>query len=369
MNNPKKILEDLIKIDSRVSRSNVEIVNYIAEKFPTEQVTSQTFNKGALKLHNLIIRIPGVNSDSPLVLAGHTDTVNPSDEWKLPPFEPCHGDGKIFGLGASDMKSGLACMIGAALSLTEKPSQDVYLLFDADEEGSGLGGRKLIEKLELKNARVIAAEPTDQSIIYAQKGSLDMKITLDGTSLHSSRTSLENNLRNNAIYKAIKVCNSLISYQKEIEQKENTLLGRPNLNIGVMAGGTGANVVAPHCVIEICRRLIPEEDIKEVYQEVSSVIISQASDAQIEILFEGKPFQTDKNGKFMKQLLALAKGYIPDLKLDIKHGWTEAELFSRYGEAVIFGPGISAASHQADEYAPIGDLTLFTKIYHKLMIS
>ena len=156
MQNPIDILNELISINSQCTISNKKIIEYIKSRLGQFEVKEFKFKKGNLDLYNLVVKIPGQSSRSPIVFSGHTDTVPVSNEWTLDPFKPVLKENNLFGLGSSDMKAGLACMMAAALNVTN-PKNDIYLLFDADEEGDVTGGPNLIKEFTLKNARVIEA--------------------------------------------------------------------------------------------------------------------------------------------------------------------------------------------------------------------
>ena len=158
MENPVEILKDLIRIDSQCNLSNKKIVEYIKTKLQRFEIKEFHFINSDLELYNLVIKIHGKKSDHPIIFAGHTDTVPTSPNWTMAPLEPTIKDNKLYGLGSADMKSGLACIIAAALNLKGEPEEDIYILLDADEEASGSGGRELIKEFTITNARVLLAE-------------------------------------------------------------------------------------------------------------------------------------------------------------------------------------------------------------------
>jgi succinyl-diaminopimelate desuccinylase len=85
-----------------------------------------------------------------LLLTGHLDTVGIAENWQTDPFEPVERDGKLYGLGAFDMKSGLVCALAAFKALVEDRSLHgrlgkIAFAATADEEGLGLGVRALLE--------------------------------------------------------------------------------------------------------------------------------------------------------------------------------------------------------------------------------
>lgn len=364
----QKILEELIAIDSQCSKSNKEIISYIADKLSSFELIPSKFRAYGLDLHNLVVKIPGEQSTNPLVFVGHTDTVVASSDWKTKPFKVNIVDNKLYGLGASDMKAGLACIISSVLSLKQKPKNDIYLLFDADEERGGKGGKKLSKSLSLNNSRVIVAEPSDGQIVYAQKGCLDMELTFTGIAKHSSRADRDYCQKNGAIYRALKFSKSLDNYALEIEKRMDPILGKPTINLGVIRGGTGANTVADKCKLKICRRLISSEDIDDEYQVISNLANKIDPEVKIKTIFYGQPFLADLNSCLIEDLKNISLKNGLDGKLEVKPSWTEAALFSKYGQTVIFGPGQTSVCHQPNEYVDLKDLEIFTKIYQSLMI-
>jgi len=367
------ILKKLISIKSVNSQSNEEITNEIKNMLSKFEVRTFEFTKvdsatkKSVKLFNLVVKIKGDSDKNPLVFSGHTDTVELERGWSVDPFFGTNKDGRVYGLGSCDMKAGLACFISAALSLKKNPKRDIYLLFDADEEGSGLGGNKMIEDLKLKNSQVVIAEPTDRSIIYGQKGCLDFIIEVKGIASHSSGTNLSNNLKNNAIYRMLKIQQEFLKYESEIEKMSDALFGKPSFNMGKISGGSGANVVADYCILNASRRLLPTENLSVELKKIKMLVSQIDSNAKVTETFVGEPFIVDKKSKFGEKLSSLSKKFIGESKFDVKSGWTEAALFSSYGETFIFGPGTSEMCHKLDESVSIKDLKAFKEIYRSLM--
>ncbi|MFH1309022.1 MAG: ArgE/DapE family deacylase, partial [Patescibacteria group bacterium] len=361
------LLKELIRIDSNVDISNKKIIEFIKEKLKEFEIKEFTFKKGDLELSNLIIKIPGEKLDSPLVFVAHTDTVPVSGDWSLEPFNPIEKDGNIYGLGSTDMKAGISCMISAVLSLSKKPAQDIYLIFDADEEGGGLGAINLIKEFSLENARIIIAEPTTKRLVLGQKGCLDLEIEVTGKAMHSAKTNSQKNQENNAIYKTVKIINALLEYEKEIEKKEEGQYGTPTFNIGFISGGTAPNVLAGKCNIKVSRRLIPSENIDQAFKEIQEVVSKEDPSAKLIKLFCGDSFKTEEETSFIKKIKEISINKLEKCEVGIKFGWTEASHFSKWGETIIFGPGLEEKAHQPDEYVEIRDLEIFTEIYKELM--
>lgn len=362
----QKILEDLISIDSQWDKSNLEIIEYIANQLKQFEIKRFDFEKNGVLFTNLIVRVPGERCDNPICFLGHTDTVRSSDEWTKGPFKPEVSLGNLYGLGASDMKAGLACMISAALNLGKRPSQDVYLLFDFDEEGGGIGGRELIKNFNLKKGRMIVAEPSSRRVIYANRGCLDVEINFSGRQGHSGYVDSDYCARNSAVHKAIVVSSKLLVYSRMIETRNNSLLGKPTLNIGKINGGTDANVVAGQASVSICRRVIPEEDINTEYERIKKIVYNVDPEAEVKSTFWVPAFNGKKDGNLSQEIQSAGIGIMNRLEYGVKPSTTEAGLFPNL-DTLVFGPGTTDINHKPDEYVSILDLRDFTEIYRRLM--
>ncbi len=123
-----------------------------------------------------------------LLLYGHLDTVKPSPAWKTNPFKPFMKDGKLYGLGACDMKAGLAGLTLAFLTLASNPPKDLQgrltLAFASDEEGNSRGFKALLETGTFKGLNAaISAEPTGlKRLEVGRKGRAVLKVQFYGGS-------------------------------------------------------------------------------------------------------------------------------------------------------------------------------------------
>src|SRR4030065_794777 len=203
-----------------------------------------------------------------LIFNGHLDVVPAGDpsQWKYPPFQGKLSKGRIYGRGASDMKSGIASFIHA-LSMIDRSKIHLHqgaviLHLVSDEESHGRQGMGfLTQKGGIHGDATLVGEPTDLHPVIAQKGALWLKISTLGKSAHSARP----HLGVNAIEKMMKLIHqiNLISLEKE-----HPLLGKPTLNVGTIRGGTQINLVPDCCEIELDRRILPSEKKEEIVKEI-----------------------------------------------------------------------------------------------------
>jgi len=361
------LLKKLISFDSQSFKTNKPIVDFIAGLFPAKQCRITELKKGSVKLYNLEVRFPGEKSNKPLIFSGHTDTVPTSSRWKKNPFQAQVVGNRIYGLGSTDMKAGLACMIMTALSIKEKPAQDVTFLFDADEEAGCTGGKDFAKRLKFKNAKVVVCEPTDGDLKIGQKGGMEIAVTFTGKSFHSSRTSYEKNLKFNAIQKACRAIVALGELEKRLEKKRCGLFAPPTQAICKIKGGTAGNVIPDECSFEINRRLLPTEQKQQVVAQITKVLKTIDPAVKIQEMFWGAPNLLDQKSELFKMSSRISQEVLRKVGIKVTSGWTQAGLFNKWGDCLIWGPGLLEMAHQADEYCPIDLLEKMTKCYKELI--
>jgi len=311
--------------------------------FPTREV----FRLG----HSLVVG--SLQDTRPTVaLVGHLDTVpaHPSD--KAPRLE---GE-RVFGLGASDMKGGLAVMMALAEDLprAELPVNLVLVLYEREEGPyleSGLG--PLFEKLpELKRVKFgVAMEPTDGVVQVGCVGSLHVTLRFHGRSAHSARPWQGDN----AIHKAGPLLAELLGRPR----REVVHGGFPFyevMSITKASGGRARNVVPELLELNLNYRFAPGKSVEQAQQDVRELVGDRAWLEFTDLAPSGR---VCSDNRLFQQLLALT-----GLPAESKQAWTDVARFSEFGvDAVNFGPGETAQAHQANESAPIPALA---QAYEKL---
>ncbi len=260
-----KILKDLIAINSSFERSNKEIVDYVVSLLKKNLSQNrysqkiQPIKKGGFFVYNLVIKIKGKRKNKPLIFSGHTDTVCPGEQWTQNPFRPLVKNGKIYGLGASDMKGALALMVYQLINLKQVPNRDIYLTLTADEEDEGLGMKameKYLQKLRIRKARIVIGESTSGKLRLGQKAVLGFRISLSSKTVHAATLSLEKNLKQNPLQRLLKIISSLNQLAQELN-KSHPVYGGLTFNVGKILGGSSSNVVPSSAVAEVEFRFPP----------------------------------------------------------------------------------------------------------------
>ncbi len=354
-------LNDVVSLPSvssanpSIDTSNKAVIDYLANQFE------------ALGFDCEIIPIPGSeetkfnliatlgSGPGGLVLAGHTDTV-PLDEelWSVNPFSVTEKNGKLYGLGVTDMKGFFPIIMEAVKPLLGNDFKEpLIVLATADEETSMQGARSIAAMGRPRARAAIIGEPTGLQPVKAHKGIMMDSVRLLGQSGHSSDSSLGNN----ALDAMHAVISDLMHYREELKQRYSSELFSipyPTLNLGVIHGGDNPNRICGHCELEFDIRLMPGMHIEttraEIRNRISSLMDPLGIQFELAPLFTGVPaFFADENSALLKT----AEKLTGHAGISVGFG-TEGPFLQELGmDTIIMGPGNIDQAHQPDEYMSI----------------
>jgi len=375
------LLSNLIKIPSHknVNWQENKMVEYIKEFLLKEDIKNIEVEYIQENRPNLTAFIKGSGEGESLMLNGHLDTVPPYN-MIVPAFEPIISNGKISGRGAVDMKGSLAAML-LAIALIKRSGIKLKgdLIFSGviDQEQRSIGSVGLVEK-NLKVDYAVIGEPTNLKICNAHKGMEWIKIIVKGKSAHGSTP--EKGI--NPIYHACRIANEIELLNKELETRENDIMGNPTVNVGVIAGGNDPNIVPSVSYIEVDRRYTDEENQERIYEEIKRILIrlnAAYPGYQTEIVsmddricpLKNIPLSVPKDSKIVSALVRSFKN-VNDIEPEITsfRGWSDAALFKSELDipSIVFGPGLPEQCHAADESLSIEELKNAVKIYLALIL-
>ena len=290
--------------------------------------------------------------DGGLVLAGHSDTV-PYDthRWQSDPFKLTEKDGKLFGLGATDMKGFFPVIIEALKPFLQMPlKHPVIILATADEESSMSGARALAACGTLKGRYAVIGEPTELVPVRMHKGIMMEVVRVQGHSGHSSNPALGKS----ALDSMNQVMNELIALRTELQLRYRNpgfAVAVPTLNLGCIHGGDGANRICAECELHFDLRLLPGMDNDEmrsiIQQRLSPIAQATGTDIILSSLFEGvDAFAEDEHSALIQTCEALTGNRSESVAFA-----TEAPFMQQLGmQTVVLGPGSINQAHQPDEF-------------------
>jgi succinyl-diaminopimelate desuccinylase len=322
---------DLVNIPSE-SRSEAELYRYVEGAVPLEQAYSDGESVLFAK-----------RSDKPLVLlAGHTDTV--PAQGNLPGRIE---DGAVVGLGASDMKGGLAVMIelGRWAAETELAYDLALLFFPREELGPaenplpGVFERTgLVDEAQL----VICHEPTDNTLQLGCLGNLNARAVFEGKSAHSARPWLGIN--------AIKLAFDGLHQVLETEPRDvdiDGLIFREVISVTQLNAGIAANVIPARAEAILNFRYAPDRTPESAVERMRELVGSD-----VEILANSPPAHVASRSPLVEQLRAVG-----GFEVQPKQAWTNVADFAARGlDAINLGPGGTRYAHAVDERVQISEL-------------
>jgi succinyl-diaminopimelate desuccinylase len=294
--------------------------------------------------HNVVHAAPRRPGRPLAVLAGHLDTV-PAQGNEMPKVER----GRLFGLGATDMKAGLAVMLELARARRAESSRFdlAFVFYECEEVAFAKNGlRKLWSALPwLAQADLaVVLEPTDCAVELGCVGSLNAEITAVGRAAHSARPWLGEN----AVYKALPFLERLAA----MEPRPVTIEGvtyQETLQVTQAAAGIGRNVVPERFTVNLNRRYAPNRRPEEAVAEIRALVPADFEFQLIDVSPPAPPFADQPLvAEFLERF---------GLERRAKQGWTDVAQFTERGvPAFNFGPGVPELAHRPDESLPVENL-------------
>lgn len=299
---------------------------------------------------NLVARIGGADGQKPLCFSGHTDVVPlGAAPWTRQPFGGELADGRIYGRGSSDMKSGVAAFVAAALELAPhlRGTAGLVLVITADEERGCVGAKHLASlpgALGEAGAAIIA-EPTANRVLHGHKGILRVECIARGVTAHSSMP----HEGDNAVYKAARAVARLA--EVNLEGRGSTPGVSPVHNVGWFRGGLNINSVPDEARFGLDFRTVPgfsDDDVMALLAEIGR------GEVDFEKQNSGAPVWSDPTGEWIVGVTEIMAAMTGE-----RHEPAIAPYFSdasplsvAYGgpPTLILGPGEPQMAHQTDEY-------------------
>ena len=329
---------------------------------------------------NVVISLGDPAAGPTIVMNGHLDTVPVSDllAWRTGPFDPTVSDDgrKLFGRGASDMKSSVAVMLHV-MEVLNAHSRDVPLrgsvqahVVSDEETGGAFGTRYLLEEIAAgrlpRPDYCLIGEKSDLKVRNAERGLLAVDVTCLGRAAHTAAARVTGV---NAIAKAAK---AILALEKDID-RFHPAVGKPVISVNTIHAGVAHNVVPGECKFSIDRRLIPGETLDSAVAEIVATLDGIASqdltfryELDVDPLKDHIPANiTEESSPFVQALQASiteVTGQEPEYFVAWA-GATDGRFYRQAGiDTVGYGPGGENA-HGANEAVQIDDLVTQARVY------
>ncbi|MBX9946168.1 MAG: ArgE/DapE family deacylase [Reyranella sp.] len=357
------ILTDLIALPSPYPPgTSVEICAYAARRLKKAgyKVEIATKTKG---VDNVVARMKGKAKGPVIAFNAHVDTVGVGERanWKSDPFKALVKGGLVYGLGAGNCKGSMAVQIWLAEEIARRggPAKgELIFTFVADEENLGPDGMAFLRKTgKVRPDALILGAQTENNLIVAERGVMWAKITTRGRAAHAGNPSAGDN----AILRMMRLVGALSSYYDKALARRASGAMKSTVNIGMFHGGHNTNVVPSACTVEIDRRLLPNEKVKDAFKELKSVIDGvrePKGSYAVEFLTGTNGFFAPENGAAVGAFEAAVKTKTGrKVKFLNATGVSDGRYYADDGiEIINFGPGSGAQGHAANESVPIAGM-------------
>ena len=366
---------------------NIESTNPgVYEKYIGDFVEDYLKSTGALVKRSVVSGertnvcgiIEGKKAHPALVFICHMDTVVKGAGWTKEAFNAHIEDGRLYGRGSCDMKSGFACALSnfakAALKVKNEnifPKCNLVFIGTSDEEGDMTGVEKVIEdKWVHKDDYILDGEPTDRMIQMAHKGRTWFELESVGVTAHASMPDKGAD--------AIAGLSEMISY---IRKKMKTCpvhheLGRSTVTFGMVSGGYSPYVVPDEAKVTIDMRLVPPMNTSYARELIEEAIGFAEKEVpgikgKYKVTGDRPPVERHEDSVLMVKLKEAVEE-ITNEKAVVSAftGYTDTAVIAGMignNNCMSYGPGQLKFAHKPDEYVEIQDIKRCEKVYESLI--
>jgi acetylornithine deacetylase len=354
-----RLLKDLVAIDS----VNPALVPGAAGEAAIARALTGEFGRIGLRTEvqeaapdrpNVIGVLEGRAPGRSLMLCGHIDTVGVAGMTR--PFDPVERDGRVYGRGSQDMKSGVAAMIDAVRVIVESgglAAGRVVVAAVADEEHGSIGADALVTRWRADAG--VVTEPTGLAVAVAHKGFEWVMVETEGRAAHGSRPADGRD----AIMRMGRVLGALETLDRNLQQgRAHGMVGPSSLHASLIEGGRELSSYPDRCSLQIERRTIPGEPDGAGGREVERILDSlRAADpefaASSRVLFARSPYEIDPTHPLTTAMVAASQRAGHTAETIGMSFWTDAAILGGAGiPSVLFGP-TGAGLHGLEEWVDV----------------
>ncbi len=362
-----EMLRHLVGFDTTSRNSNRALIQFVQDwldRFGVPYRLSFDETGEKANLHAIL----GPHRTGGLALSGHVDTVPVDGQaWTSDPFVLREADGKLFGRGACDMKGFVASCLAAVPDIQAMPlSKPVHLFLTFDEETNMNGARRLmadVEESALKPDLCLVGEPSLMQPILAHKGRIAVKVSVRGSTGHSS----EPDRGVNAVHAAAEAVSFVATEARRFAKEGPFVEGfdppHTTAHVGTLTGGTILNIIPEAAEFVMEWRFVPGHDAYAEFARLRAHVDAHITPWMHEV---------DPETGFSYEIV----GTLPGMGLSEEHSLTtlvkqltgsnsagkvsygtEGGIYEEAGiPSIVCGPGSIQQAHKADEWIAISQL-------------
>lgn len=332
---------------------------------------------------NVVGEVGATGTGRTLMFNGHLDTKPPGDEseWETGPHDPVIRGGRLYGLGATDMKGAVAAMVyaGAALAEAGALRGKLRVVLTADEEaGSRFGARFLAGRSEVAADAAVVGEPTGMEVPWAyiaaaSRGISCLRVSVRGTQMHSSLSDQVPSV--NASVKLAQILTRMSSDFRLSHPTDPRVPGGPTVNLGVtLNGGVFYGVYPGRAEFGIDVRTIPGMTRDGLEADITAFMDRlRHADPELDVSVEPvpnlewfPPSSIDPGHPLVAAAQGAARAVLGrEVPLGTMPAFTDGTHWHLAGVACIpaFGPGSLLLAHRPNEYVAVEEVAAAARIY------
>lgn len=317
---------------------------------------------------SLVARIGLDDGKPPICFTGHIDTVPlGAAPWAHDAFAGDTDGDRVYGRGSTDMKSGIAAFIVAAVELAPllARSPGVMLVVTAGEEIGCEGAKFLADRKLLDRAgALVIAEPTANYPYVGHKGLAWFEVETRGVTAHGSMPEVGDN----AIVKMARVIGDLERFRFPVES--HAVMGKPTINVGTIRGGLNTNSVPDEARITIDTRTVPGVDHVRLCKSLQALVTPRG--ATVRKIVDTPSLYTEPDTEWVQRVFDAAAPFVGERPQPrtITFSTDGADLKRGFGgaiPAVVLGPGEPKLAHQTDEWCSMTRIDQSVELFTTLM--
>jgi succinyl-diaminopimelate desuccinylase len=315
---------------------------------------------------NIIARLPGQDSEAPLVFTGHLDTVPlGAQPWSVEPFVGTIVRDRLYGRGSSDMKSGVAAIVVAFLEIAKRSRRrrGITAILTVGEEAGCAGALWLAGLKTVLGAAsaLIVGEPTSNYPALGHKGALALSIRTAGVTAHSSMPERGTN----AIYKAARAVTKIEEFKFDIAP--HPLFGSPTISVGTIGGGMNINSVPDQAEFTIDIRSVAGQSHPEVLDHLRRHL---GIDIAIETVIDMPPVASTRDSAFVACVWGVMEELLGETisPRGLPYFSDASVLVPIYRcPTIVLGPGEPEMAHQTNEYCLVDNIAIAAAAYVRII--
>ncbi|HEV2615779.1 MAG TPA: ArgE/DapE family deacylase [Candidatus Acidoferrales bacterium] len=377
-----KLLEELVAIESvnptlvPGARGEQRAAEHVREFLRAKGIAAE-LEEVAPGRPNVVAILGRARHESPkpaLMIVAHIDTVGAGDMRE--PFTPRVCDGRMYGRGALDIKSGVAAMCAAAVEIVREGARlarPVMLAAVVDEECNSIGTEALLRRGHSADAAIVL-EPTDLKLVIAHKGYAWFEIVTHGRAAHGSLPAEGRD--------AIRMMGRVLAALDELETRlvsraAHPRLGSASLHASLIEGGQELSSYPAECRLQLERRMLPGETEQGAEAELREMLAGLEKPlknvAEFHATLRGglgaRPaYEIREDAPLVKRASAAIAPVCGACELSGMAAWTDTALLAAAGiPGVVFGPS-GRGLHGAEEYVELDSVVKCAEALRELIL-